>query len=217
MQITPVQHAGSEFFEQLEHHQDDVEPGKCECKVVYYAHCCILLDTAFSPSGADLEMDLGEDISESDFELDLAVSEAGSSFSNPILDQDSDSDNEGDDNPDHHPALEPTSNADGSDNLFPEQETDGANLDEADTFAACPADLPEVVQKLQKQLLSGYRPPNHPPINDPRGCLLSSAEELSLKHFMAWVDSHGTVKAYSLHAQVLQEATGVEILSLYMV
>jgi hypothetical protein len=186
------------------------------------AHCCMILDTAFSPSGADLGMDLGEDISESDFELDLAVSEAGSNSLDPILDQDPDDDDdddedEDDDNPDCHPALEPTSSADGCDNLFPEQETDGANLDEADTTAACPADLPEVVQKLQKQLLSGYRPPNHPPINDPRGRLLTSTEELSLKHFMAWVDSRGTVKAYSLHAQVLQEATNIEILSLYMV
>ena len=57
-----------------------------------YAHCCMVLDTVFSPSGADLGMGLGElqDISESDFEQDLAVSEAGSSFLNPILDQDSD-------------------------------------------------------------------------------------------------------------------------------
>ena len=47
--------------------------------------------------------------------------------------------------------------------------------------------------------------------------MLTSAEELSLKHFMAWVDARGTVKAYSLHAQVLQEATNIEILSLYMV
>ena len=98
------------------------------------------------------------------------------------------------------------------------QEVDDTNLDQDDTFVACPADLPEAVWKLQKQLLAGYRPPNHPPINDPRGChLLTEFEELSLKHFMAWVDSHGTVKAYSLHAQILQKATNIEILSLYMV
>ncbi|KAH9030874.1 hypothetical protein EDB83DRAFT_2168704, partial [Lactarius deliciosus] len=35
--------------------------------------------------------------------------------------------------------------------------------------------------------------------------------------YVAWVDSRGTVKGYKLHAQVLQEATGAEILSLYMV
>jgi hypothetical protein len=38
-----------------------------------------------------------------------------------------------------------------------------------------------------------------------------------LKHYIAWVDSHGTVKGYHLHAQVLQEAAQVEILSLYLV
>ena len=40
---------------------------------------------------------------------------------------------------------------------------------------------------------------------------------LSLKHYVAWVNSHGTVKAYSLHAKVLGEASGTEILSLYLV
>ena len=54
------------------------------------------------------------------------------------------------------------------------------------------------------------------PINDLRNHSLTKAEKLSLKHFIAWVDSHGTVKAYALHAKVLQEETGTEILSLYM-
>ncbi|KAI9431378.1 hypothetical protein H4582DRAFT_1782979, partial [Lactarius indigo] len=77
--------------------------------------------------------------------------------------------------------------------------------------------IPEVVRRLQTQLLSGYIPPNHPPIDDPRGRTPTPDEVLSLKHYIAWVDSRGTVKAYKLHAQVLQEATGTEILSLYMV
>jgi hypothetical protein len=46
---------------------------------------------------------------------------------------------------------------------------------------------------------------------------LSRAEALSLKHYLAWTESHGTVKAYNAHAQVLAEATEEEILSLYKV
>jgi hypothetical protein len=95
-------------------------------------------------------------------------------------------------------------------------EPDSGDIDE-EVFAASGADLPEVVKKLRIQLLSGYTPPNHPSINDgPRGRLLTLDEELSLKHFIAWVDSRGTVKGYTLHAKVLQQATGMEILSLYM-
>ena len=95
-------------------------------------------------------------------------------------------------------------------------ETDSADtLD--DTFIPGAVDLPEVVQLLWKQLLSNYRPPNHPPIIDPRGCLLTKAEVLSLKHQLAWVDSHGTVKGYSLCAKLLEEVANVELLSLYRV
>jgi hypothetical protein len=117
----------------------------------------------------------------------------------------SDSNSESDSDPDCHPILEPISNAEN-----PLLETD-----DADTFTPGAADLPEVIQLLQKQLLSNYTPPNHPPIIDPRGRSLTEAEVLSLKHYLAWVDSHGTVKAYSLHAKVLEEAANVEILSLY--
>jgi hypothetical protein len=86
-----------------------------------------------------------------------------------------------------------------------------------DDDTSCDAGFPEVVKRLQMQLLNGYTPPDHLPFEDSRDHLLPKAEELSLKHNIAWVDSHGTVKAYSLHAQVLQEATGIDILSLYLV
>jgi hypothetical protein len=47
---------------------------------------------------------------------------------------------------------------------------------------------------------------------------LSRLETLSLKHYLAWSGSHGTVKAYNAHAQLLAaEATQEEILSLYKV
>jgi hypothetical protein len=42
-------------------------------------------------------------------------------------------------------------------------------------------------------------------------------EVLSLKHYLAWVDSCGTVKAYGLHAKVLEEVGNVELLTLYKV
>jgi len=77
-------------------------------------------------------------------------------------------------------------------------------------------DLPDFVKKLKIKLLSGYKCPNSPPGALPEH-MLTSVEELSLKHYVAWVESHGTVKAYSLHAKVLKEATGMEILSLYMI
>jgi hypothetical protein len=83
--------------------------------------------------------------------------------------------------------------------------------------SVCIADVPEVVRRLQKQLLNGYTHPNHPAVNDPRQCPLTETEELSLKHYIAWVDSHGTVRAYNAHAQVLHQAKGIDILSLYLV
>ncbi|KAI0262762.1 hypothetical protein BC834DRAFT_800359, partial [Gloeopeniophorella convolvens] len=67
------------------------------------------------------------------------------------------------------------------------------------------------------QLLSGYIIPVNPPIHDNQNCALTPTEVLSLKHYLRWMQSHGTVKAYRLHAQLLYEATGIEILSLYLV
>jgi hypothetical protein len=76
--------------------------------------------------------------------------------------------------------------------------------------------VPDVVKRLQKQLLNEYTlPPS--PAEVPQQHTLSRVEILSLKHYIAWAESHGTVKAYSSHAQVLAEATGEEILTLYMV
>jgi hypothetical protein len=170
-----------------------------------------VLEDLFSSTDADLTWQ-GMDPDVSDLELDEnAVSEACSDS----VDQDSDSD-EDLDSSDLHPALAPASNVGGADNSLPDRESDSGGVDE-EASAASGADVPEVVQKLRPQLLSGYKPPNHPSINDnPRGRSLTSAEELSLKHYIAWVDSRGTVKAYKLHAEVLREATGMEIISLYM-
>jgi hypothetical protein len=74
--------------------------------------------------------------------------------------------------------------------------------------------LPEVVIQLQEKLLGDYTLPPYPD-NAPVSHPLSRAEELSLRHYLAWTESQGTVKAYSAHAKVLTEATNVDILSLY--
>lgn len=153
-----------------------------------------------------------------DLELELdqyAISEAGSEANS--LDEEFDSDSDLDSDSELHPAMDPALQT-GSSISMPQAlvEPDSGDIDE-EAFAASGADLPEVIKKLRKQLLSGYTPPNHPSLNTPKADSLTPAEQLSLKHYIAWVDSRGTVKAYGFHAQVLQEATGIEILSLYMV
>ena len=76
--------------------------------------------------------------------------------------------------------------------------------------------LPEIIIQLQKQLLKGYVLPPCPTLA-PAEHSLSRAEILSLQHYLAWTESHGTVKAYNAHAQVLAEATQEVILSIYKV
>ena len=172
------------------------------------------IDAVVDTNFTYLEMD--PNISDSEMAQDQ-LSEASLSF----LDQDDEDGVEQDDTDlELHPAIQPLSMVDSDisgQGSLPQRDTDD-NLDEAVAFAAGATDSPEIIQRLQKQLLSSYSLPNNPSLVDnPRGHSLTAAEELSLKHYVAWVDSHGTVKGYSLHAQVLQEATGTEILSLYMV
>ena len=75
-------------------------------------------------------------------------------------------------------------------------------------------DLPATLGKLRKELLHDYRHSDMPPAPI-MAQELTRAEMLSLKHYVAWKKSNGTVLAYRLHAQVLQSASGIEILSLY--
>jgi hypothetical protein len=169
-----------------------------------------------SAAGANLTW-MGMDPDVSDSELDqLAVPSEDDSSS---LDQDSESDTDDDASilSKLHPAMMCLSKNDDTDNTTSEREPDTADLDKEEGFADSATDLPEVVKRLREKLLAGYTSPNHPSINDPRGRSLTPSEMLSLKHYMAWVDSHGTVKAYSLHAEVLKEASGTEILTLYLV
>ncbi|KAF8264715.1 hypothetical protein EI94DRAFT_1805430 [Lactarius quietus] len=187
----------SEFFGQPEHHQGDVvESG--------------LSDTTIDPIDADLTWQ-GMNPTFCDPDPDDAL-ETGSNSSgiNFASDDDFDSDDDDLDFSDHHPALEQSSNIQDTNSSLPDGELDCANPNEDDAaVAASAADLPEVIQRLWKQLLAGYAPSIYPPLNDSRGRELTSAEKLSLKHYIAWVDSCGTVKGYHLHAQVLQEATQI--------
>jgi hypothetical protein len=76
--------------------------------------------------------------------------------------------------------------------------------------------LPNVISQLQKQLLKDYVLPPRP-VEAPLQQTLSRAETLSLQNYLVWTESHGTVKAYNSHAQVLTKATNEEILSLHRV
>lgn len=73
------------------------------------------------------------------------------------------------------------------------------------------------LQALKKELLGDYRTPSEAPSEPFILPELDDVQKLSLKHYSAWQKSNGTVKAYTLHASVLAEATGTEILSLYKV
>jgi len=77
--------------------------------------------------------------------------------------------------------------------------------------------LPDTLIQLRKLLLGEYSLPLVPPNSVSGPKILSASEKYSLKHYVAWKSSNGTVKAYKLHAQVLQEAADVEILSLHNV
>ena len=203
----------------------------CLSLLIYLFGCANAnIDAAVTESsstpGANLSWpDMDPDVSD----LEYQGSEAGTSplEDDSDLEFDSDSSDELDASP-LHPCLE-LSSKEGPDNYDhgslctqAAHNVDAANAaalpEGANKFdAAGVAPVPVVVQRLQKQLLAGYTLPPYPPIKNPCAYALTESDELSLKHYITWVDSRGTVKAYGLHAQVLQEATNIEILSLYRV
>ncbi len=69
--------------------------------------------------------------------------------------------------------------------------------------------------KLLSKLKGGYECPVIPPLGLDKPRELTENEAHSLKHYIAWRKSNGTVLAYNLHARVLQDATQAEILSLH--
>ncbi|KAI0038422.1 hypothetical protein FA95DRAFT_1505698, partial [Auriscalpium vulgare] len=77
--------------------------------------------------------------------------------------------------------------------------------------------LPDTAAALKKSLLDGYTCPPVANEDTLRTMPLDQSEKLSLKHWVAWKRSNGTVQAYIEHGLVLAESTGAEILSLYNV
>lgn len=76
---------------------------------------------------------------------------------------------------------------------------------------------PPQKEELKQKLLGGYRCPDSAP-NPPVWHLpreLTLEEELTFKHFIAWQQTNGTVKAYNAHKKVLEDATGTKLLSLH--
>src|ERR1700733_14043067 len=61
-------------------------------------------------------------------------------------------------------------------------------------------DLPATLGELRKELLHDYKHSEMPPAPI-MAQELTRAEMLSLKHYVAWKKSNGTVLAYNLHAQ----------------
>lgn len=74
--------------------------------------------------------------------------------------------------------------------------------------------LPNSLHNLQQQLLQGYTTPLFS-TNSTHLPNLTMSQKYSLMHYVAWKKSNGTVNAYCFHAQVLYEATRINILSLY--
>jgi hypothetical protein len=78
------------------------------------------------------------------------------------------------------------------------------------------SNFPESLKDLRANLLGDYRIPDEPPpLFNKAG--LSNAMIASLKHYVAWKKSNGTMQAFNLHREVLISVTGLEILSLYKV
>jgi hypothetical protein len=98
---------------------------------------------------------------------------------------------------------------------FPEEpvlaNVDSTGDDEGETTYF---NLPSSFMQLKKELLQGYSTPAECPdmISAPGELTLS--EMLTMKHYIAWKKSNGTVQAYKLHAEVLQSTNVAEILSL---
>ena len=90
---------------------------------------------------------------------------------------------------------------------------EGNDFAELETYCI----LPGTVEELQHDLLGKHEQSKSPPSTPPGPRPLTDSEMLSLKHYVAWKKSNGTVIAYKFHAEVLHQATGIEILSLYSV
>jgi hypothetical protein len=95
---------------------------------------------------------------------------------------------------------------------FSDQLGQSADNDE-DMYYTCPQERFDLENKLKGGYTLSISPPGSLKPPEP----LTESETLSLKHYIAWRKSNGTVLAYELHADVLQKATGLQILPLYSV
>ena len=92
-------------------------------------------------------------------------------------------------------------------------EADNSSDDDPDILDDNQFRIPGSVLDLQKKLLGPYQVLEN--VLEHRE--LSTSETMSLRHYVAWQKSNGTVLAYKLHAQNLQEATNTYIYSLHQV
>ncbi|KAF6741380.1 hypothetical protein DFP72DRAFT_778052, partial [Ephemerocybe angulata] len=80
---------------------------------------------------------------------------------------------------------------------------------------------PKELEDLRSDLLGGYKCPLFPPsdADEVRSNFknLTASETISLRHFIIWKKTGGTVIAYQLHAKLLESVTKLEIMSLYRV
>ena len=92
-----------------------------------------------------------------------------------------------------------------------DNESDQQEEDDHDTLGHA---YPKERERLLQQLKGEYTCPKDVPLGLIPPRQLIDTEKLSLQHYIAWQKSNGTEFAYKLHAQVLQDATDVEILPL---
>ncbi|KAF6759079.1 hypothetical protein DFP72DRAFT_1064032 [Ephemerocybe angulata] len=95
--------------------------------------------------------------------------------------------------------------------------SDVGDEQEPDTFDLLFLAIPECVSRLRTKIRNGYTTPPRPSDDSFRIPDLDPSETLSLKLYVAWRRTNGTVRAYNEHREVLQDATEVEILSLHLV
>ncbi|EGO02757.1 hypothetical protein SERLA73DRAFT_70238 [Serpula lacrymans var. lacrymans S7.3] len=125
-----------------------------------------------------------------------------------------------DDSPSHNAAVDDESDDTDSNQDDPASYGADADLDDENPHILhinSTVAYPPVQRDLQAKLLDGCKCPVVPPSSVSEPSSLTDLEIHSLKHYIAWKKSNGTVKAYELHAQVLQQATQLDILSLYAV
>ena len=106
--------------------------------------------------------------------------------------------------------------------LYSDTGTESMDVDDKhDTCSGSPTVLSGLLtpalDHLKAKLLGNYKCPAWAPAGRFVVPPLTSIEKLSLSHYIAWQTSGGMVKAYKLHAKVLEDATGLSILLLFCV